>query len=121
MLWLDSATAELRSLEYRYVPRGARQDGGGGGFVAFGRYPSGLWGVQRWTIRLPGTAGQREQASSRRSLGRFVDTMVVAIHEVGGEVVAAWNGSEQRASTATRLRGTVFDSTQGAPLVGRQW
>ena len=117
VLWLDSATAELRSLEYRYVPSLGRQDVGGG-FVAFGRYPSGVWGVQRWAIRLPVLQVNESRRRPDGALGRFVDTMVVAIHEVGGEVIAAGSSVASSPSTATRLRGTVFDSTQGAPLVG---
>ena len=117
VLWLDSATAELRSLEYRYVPSPGRQDVGGG-FVAFGRYPSGVWGVQRWAIRLPVLQVNESRRRPDGALGRFVDTMVVAVHEVGGEVIAAGSSVASSPSTATRLRGTVFDSTQGAPLVG---
>lgn len=65
VLWLDSATAELRTLEYRYVPSVGRWDAGTG-FVAFAKYPSGLWGVQRWTIRLPVLLGVRKSVPSRR-------------------------------------------------------
>jgi len=117
VLWLDSSTAELRSLEYRYVPSPGRQDVAGG-LVAFGRYPSGVWGVQRWTIRLPVLQVNESRRRPDGALGRFVDTMVVAVHEVGGEVVAAGSSAASSPSTATRLRGMVFDSTQGAPLVG---
>jgi hypothetical protein len=115
VLWLDSATAELRTLEYRYVPSIGSTVGGG--FVSFGRFPSGVWGVQRWAIRLPVL---HVNVSTRRpdgAYGRFVDTVVVAVREVGGEVMtgAATAGA---AGSDSRLRGTVFDSSTAAPLAG---
>lgn len=117
VLWLDSASAELRSLEYRYVPSIGRQDVGGG-IVTFGRYPSGVWGVQRWTIRLPVLHVNENTRRPDGALGRFVDTVVVAIREVGGEVVVAGSSGTATPFAGTLLRGTVFDSTQGAPLPG---
>ena len=113
VLWLDSATAELRTLEYRYVPSiGAANVAGG--FVAFGRLPSGVWGVQRWSIRLPVLHVTQSTRRPDGALGRFVDTMTVAVREVGGEVIAG--GSPTTASSEGRLVGPVFDSTLGAPL-----
>lgn len=117
VLWLDSASAELRSLEYRYVPSIGRQDVGGG-VVTFGRYPSGVWGVQRWTIRLPVLHVNENTRRPDGALGRFIDTVVVAVREVGGEVVAAGTSGVTTPFTGTLLRGTVFDSTRGAPLPG---
>ncbi|HEX6314874.1 MAG TPA: carboxypeptidase regulatory-like domain-containing protein, partial [Gemmatimonadaceae bacterium] len=45
---------------------------------------------------------------------RFVDTVVVAVREIGGEVMS---GTVAPGAT-TRLSGTVFDSTKGGPLAG---
>jgi hypothetical protein len=117
VLWLDSATAELRSLEYRYMPAVGRQDVGGG-TVAFGRYPTGVWGVQRWMIRLPILRVTESRRRPDGALGTFVDTMVVAFRDVGGEVIAAGSSAASSSTTGTRLRGTVFDSTQAEPLRG---
>jgi len=118
VLWLDSATAELRTLEYRYLPMVGRQDVGGG-FVAFGRYPSGVWGVQRWAIRLPVLQVYESRRRPDGALGRFVDTLVLAVREVGGEVMSA-GGSSVTLTPASdsRLIGAVFDSSQGAALSG---
>ena len=116
VLWLDSSSAELRSLEYRYLPSIGRADVGGG-VVTFGRYPSGVWGVQRWTIRLPVLHVTDRSRRPDGAFGRFIDTVVVAVREVGGEVIAA-GASPVTSSSPTQLRGTVFDSTTGAPLVG---
>src|SRR5687767_340949 len=117
VLWLDSATAELRSLEYRYLPAVGRQDVGGG-MVAFGRYPTGVWGVQRWMIRLPVLRVFESRFRPDGSLGAFVDTMVVAFRDVGGEVIAAGASASWANTAGTRPRGTVFDSTQAEPLRG---
>lgn len=111
-LWLDSASAELRSLEYRYVPAVGRP-AVGGGYVAFGRYPSGLWGVQRWAIRLPVLRVLESRRRPDGALGRFVDTLVTAFREEGGELVTG-----AVASSGARLTGLVFDSTSGLPLAG---
>ena len=117
VLWLDSATAELRSLEYRYLPALSRQDVGGG-MVTFGRYPTGVWGVQRWMIRLPVLRVFESRFRPDGSLGAFVDTMVVAFRDVGGEVIASGESASSANTAGTRLRGTVFDSSQGEPLRG---
>lgn len=114
VLWLDSASAELRSLEYRYVPGVGPQDVGGG-LVAFGKYPSGVWGVQSWTIRLPVLQIHESRFRPDGALGRHVDTLVVAMREVGGEVLA---GNVPVAAADMQLRGVVFDSTLGKPLPG---
>ena len=117
VLWLDSSSAELRSLEFRYLPSIGRADVGGG-LVTFGRYPSGVWGVQRWTIRLPVLHVTDNRRRPDGALGRFIDTVVVAVREVGGEVIAAGASATGASSAVTQLRGTVFDSTTGAPLAG---
>ena len=114
VLWLDTATSELRSMEYRYVPSVGRP-AVGGGFVAFGRYASGLWGVHRWAIRLPVLQVFEHRRRPDGALGTFVDTVVTAFREEGGEVTASGTGG---ASSGTRLSGAVFDSTLAKPLAG---
>jgi hypothetical protein len=76
-LWVDEATATLRTLEFRYrnVPR-SMSEGAYTGFAEFQQLPDGAWIVRRWWIRSP---------------FRFV------MREVGGEVVAA-----QRAAAPPR-------------------
>ena len=53
-IWVDSATSELRRVEYEYVraalPVETRNVGG---FVEFQRAKSGGWIVSNWVIRLP--------------------------------------------------------------------
>jgi len=113
VLWLDSASAELRSMEYRYTPAIARTSAGGG-TVEFGRLPSGVWGVRRWAIRVPVFEVRESSRRPDGALGRFVDTVVTSIQEEGGEVLTGVGGGAT--SAATRVRGVVFDSTRGIML-----
>jgi Carboxypeptidase regulatory-like domain len=53
-LWLDEATAELRSLEFSYTDVPERvSDERIGGTVEFFRLPSGAWIIRRWELRMP--------------------------------------------------------------------
>lgn len=54
VLWLDSATVTLRTLEweYRNVSRWARE-GKPGGEVHFAQLPTGAWFIRRWMLRAP--------------------------------------------------------------------
>jgi hypothetical protein len=54
VLWLDSATVTLRTLEweYRNLSRWARE-GKPGGEVHFAQLTTGAWFIQRWMLRAP--------------------------------------------------------------------
>lgn len=114
-LWLDSAGAELRALEFRYASEPTSLDRRGGGLVEFARAPGGLWIVKRWSLSLPLLGTQR------RSLGLglvAIDTLSLGVHETGGEVLSAVTRGARPVGAArvARLRGVVIDSTTGAPL-----
>jgi hypothetical protein len=53
-LWIDTATSELRELEFEYTdlprPIARRRPGGS---VTFRRLPNGAWFVDRWVLRMP--------------------------------------------------------------------
>ncbi len=52
--WIDRATAELRSLEFRYTNlQDVVAAAGAGGSVDFLRLSDGNWIVSRWNVRLP--------------------------------------------------------------------
>ncbi len=55
-MWLDAATALLRSIDFSYVnlPDGIASEGLAGR-IDFAQHPSGIWYVQRWFIRVPVT------------------------------------------------------------------
>jgi hypothetical protein len=77
-LWLDRSTAELRTMEYRYVnlPRNAA-NGDAGGEIVFMRLLTGDWIVSRWVIRTPET----EQVSG---MGRITTFRPIGRRVVGG-------------------------------------
>src|SRR5688572_220610 len=88
VLWLDSATAALRHLEFGYtkLPWGVPMSRVGGR-VEFEQLASGLWIVRRWYVRAPRMGVERTfyrfgGALHFRSRERFV-----SIVEHGGEVL----------------------------------
>ncbi len=121
VLWLERESSELRYLEYSYVrPPIAVHSEHLGGRVEFQRLPTGQWIVSRWAIRMPQV--RIHEAGRLRVDGRFTNQRtetLVAIQEDGGEVTAVRGrgGAWDRSETAT-LVGSVFDSTEGAPLAG---
>lgn len=58
-LWVDTTTAELQSLEFRYAEQEGVPENESGGFVAFEYLPSGAWIVPEWYIRMPSLARDR--------------------------------------------------------------
>jgi hypothetical protein len=92
VFWLDSLTSELHHLEFgytglpRYVPEHRV-----GGRVEFRRLPEGAWVVQRWWIRMPTVAvGGRPNRDAGFRYGQDERGRVIAIREVGGEVVRSY-------------------------------
>jgi hypothetical protein len=112
-MWLDPASAELRSMDFRYTElRGFALGNEWGGRMEFGRTDTGAWIVRRWALRLP-MMGRASEPRGRSVANAPVE--VIAISEVGGEVLE----SEARARPAAGMvAGTVFDSTRAAPLAG---
>jgi len=116
-LWLDSATAELRRLEYRYTGlqiRGpvARQLGGE---MDFHRLPDGAWIVRSWRIRLPQVTESAAQSSSFQRAA-----VITELREEGGDVteIRTLAGAPIRLDALAQLAGVVFDSTTARPLAG---
>ncbi len=125
-LWLDRASGELATLEYKYT----RMPGGldhetTGGRLEFRRLPNGARIVQRWAIRMPmagteaRTVSQVTAGSTERSQ-RFDErlvTVLVGIKEDGGEVTRVdLGGGVTWSSDGARIEGTVTDGTTGKPL-----
>ncbi|HSJ16256.1 MAG TPA: carboxypeptidase regulatory-like domain-containing protein [Longimicrobiales bacterium] len=118
-LWLDSATYELRYLEYRYTrvewPEGPVRHLGGR--VDFDALPDGNRIVRRWRIRMPVVEERVNEwapAGSRRRL------VIARLTEQGGEVLETTDIAGQVLRSARRavLSGVVFDSAAAAPLAG---
>lgn len=72
VFWLDRASGELRSLEFRYTQVRDERAFPAGGRMTFVRLPTGAWIVRHWSIRVPVYRGSR----------------VARIQEAGGEVLA---------------------------------
>ncbi len=109
-LWVDTTTAELQSLEYRYTNLYDFPKNDGGGYVSFQYLPTGAWIVGGWYIRMPRIGVREIRGRSRYTVLGYVD--------VGGRV----SPQEPRAVTidpdAPRgsLTGIVYDSIRGKGL-----
>ncbi len=94
-LWLDRASAELRSLEYRYTNVApVAERAGAGGRVEFLRLASGEWLVSRWRILMP-QVGEPERFpgdATRRILVASPDAALKGVQIRGGEVTSVWRG-----------------------------
>ena len=97
-LWIDSATAELRELEFRFVRSGipgAPPDIGG--LVRFARLPSGAWIIADWRLRMPLLRG---------STGRGGGIQLTGYRELAGSAVPVSTdrvGQELHADTSPSL------------------
>lgn len=88
VLWLDSATAELRHLEFSYttLPWGVPPLRVGGR-VEFEQLASGVWIVRRWYVRAPRMGIERSYFRFGGSVQFRTRERFVSIIEHGGEVV----------------------------------
>ena len=111
-LWLDSATAELRLVEFTYVnlDESLRRDAARGE-VHFARAANGSWFVKRWFIRMPQYARTARPSPLIVRDGSVRD--LVHYREEGGDVRVT-DGVETAPLAA--LRGVIMDSTGQAPL-----
>jgi hypothetical protein len=123
VLWMDAATAELRTLEYKYVRYAPAEGAGVGGKLEFRRLPNGGWIIPRWRILMPvvGQAPvaavpatgipsvQSQRTAQRQSLAEEVGEVV----EVRGR-----DGTTVEMVAYSTLRGVVYDSIGRAPLAG---
>ena len=117
-LWLAETSAELELLEYAYTWAPHREaDGKAGGRVEFEAMPNGAWIINRWWIRAPILAMDRNMVRFGGS-----GIWIAGIRETGGEVVQVSTLANQDIAGAERgsLRGVVWDSTAFGPLVGAE-
>ncbi|HVX39295.1 MAG TPA: carboxypeptidase-like regulatory domain-containing protein, partial [Gemmatimonadaceae bacterium] len=100
-LWVDTATAELRVLEYQYVnDRALGTIDSLGGRLRFERLPSGDWIVDHWEIRMP----------------TFAHGMWSGYRVVGSDARIASVAAARRGESS--IVGTVYDSVHAVPLSG---
>jgi hypothetical protein len=85
-LWLDSASASLRRLTFRYVGTDPLvEQAGAGGQMEYERLESGVWFVQRWQLRTPRVG--EATVLRRRDMRGGVLREVTGVPEVHGEVL----------------------------------
>lgn len=108
-LWLDPATMELRSLDFRFVnlelPDRVLRSARFGGRVTFDRLPTGGWYIPDWSILTPYL---HRQVRINRT-----DYVVAWYQDVGG--TASPIGAQ---APVTAIVGQVFDSLAGRSLAG---
>ncbi len=111
--WIDRASRELTSLEYRYTNLPAVTERvRPGGTVEFLRLPSGTWLVRRWAIRMPQLVSVVPSTLRRRGITiRGTPTSVTAVRVVGGEVSRV----ERRDSLVYEADGAALDVQVHAP------
>lgn len=110
-LWLDERSAELQEVEFSYTNLPGRiNDDHLGGRVTFLPMPSGAWILNEWRILIP--------ALTWRSRSR---ARIVGYRDAGGQVLQVYDEDGVQVYEVPGLvtvRGTVYDSIQGAPLAG---
>jgi hypothetical protein len=118
-LWVDTATAHLRSLTFRYIHLDEPYpDSLAHGRLEYRALPGGEWVVDRWWIRLPSVVERRELAGRSPSpdllYGTRVQFEVATWQEFGGELVRAQTSQHVAvASHQGQIGGTVRDSAGG--------
>jgi hypothetical protein len=119
-VWIDSASSELRSLEFNWLSfpvRGPTEHLGGE--VRFTRMPSGSWFVHRWRLRMPtevmAVEGKGSQVTRARRFG---------IVEEGGVVETGIRDARGTATIAGSVRDGDGNALAGARVtvvgMGRQ-
>lgn len=111
VIWVDSTTAELKTLDFRYTSLGDVPDNEAGGSVWFESLSSGAWIVRSWFIRMP-RFGQRVRRG-RTSL------VLLGYVDVGGQVspIERADGVPfARPTSFGAVRGVVWDSIRARGL-----
>lgn len=112
LIWIDSATSELRRIEFEYVRISLAAPADSiGGSVSFEHLTSGAWIVSGWALRMP-----RFRGADRRSHLTLLDGYI----EVGGSAVVTGDVSIPGPSVPRTIAGSVFDSLTDRPLAGAQ-
>jgi hypothetical protein len=110
-LWVDSTTAELQSLDFRYANLAELRENESGGYVSFDYLGSGAWIVGDWYIRMP-KLGLRGGEDETLVLLGYVD--------VGGRVspleVTSVSAAAEDLGAVGSIRGVVHDSIRGRGL-----
>ncbi len=114
VLWVDRASTELRSLEYRYTDAELIPDGAdAGGRILYERLPTGEWFVRDWVIRMPDVV---RRAGGGGLPVRTSRDSVRGYYERGG--IAEPVGAARPEEVPSTLTGLIYDSLAGRGLAG---
>jgi hypothetical protein len=108
-MWIDEQSAELRSLEFRYVNVSSAQADHAGGELSFVRMRDGAWAIARWSLRMP----MLEFRAGSQRYG-VPDTIVAEMRVKGGELALATRGTDTLwAQPPLVVAGSVRDAGSG--------
>jgi hypothetical protein len=118
-VWVDRASAEVRSMDFRYENLTVAEiEARPGGQMEFLRFKDGGWVISRWNIRMP-VVTLGAEFSGVGSLFRRDVQRVNEIRVAGGEVISVMKGAQtvyERPPIA--ISGEVIDSTSRERLAG---
>jgi hypothetical protein len=110
LIWIDSATSELRRIEFEYVRISLRAPADSiGGSVSFRHLASGAWIVSAWALRMP-----RFRVVDIRAAYAVLDGYI----EVGGTASVVRDVATPGPNVPRRIVGSVYDSLAQRPLAG---
>jgi len=120
-LWLDRASAQLRSLEYRYTNVSVDEEHAAtGGAMQFARLSNGAWVISRWSIRMPVMERRMAVTGARgRTFTTMPENAVTGIEVAGGDLSMVRRGADTLWTHALlTLAGTLLDSASGRAVAG---
>jgi hypothetical protein len=119
VVWVDRASAELRSLEFRYENLSvAETNARPGGQMEFIRFANGAWAIERWSIRMP-VLEETFEAVSGTSRTQQKTTRLLEIRLAGGELVTVTRGGDTIWKRAPMvLNARIVDSASERGIEG---
>lgn len=121
-IYVDRATSELRTMEFRYTyPDVPDLADGARGSMDFVRLKGGAWAIARWEIRMPIRELRVAGAGTRVGYVGGAETRVVTtgVRVAGGELAVAMSrGDTLFARPPLVVRGEVRDSITNRPVAG---
>ena len=121
-LWVDTASAELRYLDFWYAngsfPVAVVGEGRTGGQVLFERLPSGLWIVSAWRLRMPRFAEGRRL--NFRSTPQWYEEFGGVVSSLMSDTLTPFGVQQPYRDmlAPARVAGVIYDSVAGRPLAG---
>jgi hypothetical protein len=110
-IWIDRASKELQSLDFKYVNVTRHEETLGGGHVEFARLRDGGWLISRWNIRAPVLETRYGAGGALREGNQVAGRIVREVQEEGGLLSLVRAGSDTLwMNPALFIAGSVLDS-----------